>query len=133
MYGRTYVCALGGHAGPPLQQFLVYLWVLMENERRRAPRAKVNLLARWEGVLTQQEANVTNLSKSGCFVLSGGKVEPKELIRLELMLPNESPIYLWAEVVEEANEIGFAVRFTSIEDEDHPRLEKFLRRALASR
>src|SRR6185295_4519311 len=51
------------------------------NERRRAPRAKVSLRARWEGDLGQHEAEVTSLSKSGCFVLSGGKVKPKELIR----------------------------------------------------
>lgn len=102
----------------------------MKQERRRAPRAKVNLQARWEGVLTQQEANVTNLSKTGCFVLSGGKVEPKELIRLEIILPNDEPIYPWAEVVEEADEIGFAVRFTSLDDDELNRLEQFVRRAL---
>ena len=99
----------------------------MANERRRAPRAEVNLPARWEGVLNRQEATVTNLSKSGCFVLSGGKVEPKELIRLEIAVPDGEAIYPWAEVVEEANEIGFAVRFTSMSDEDRLRLNQFLK------
>ena len=45
------------------------------NERRRAPRLNVNLPVRWEGVLMQQSATVTSLSESGCFILSGGKVE----------------------------------------------------------
>jgi PilZ domain-containing protein len=101
-------------------------------ERRRAPRVKVNLAARWEGVLTQQPANVTSLSKSGCFILSGGTVEAKELIRLEINLPNGEPVYVWAEVVEEAQEIGFAVRFTSIEDQDETRLNRFIDQALRS-
>ena len=98
----------------------------MGKERRRAPRARVNLRARWEGNLGQNEANVTSLSTIGCFVLSGGKVEPKELIRLEIMFPEDAPIYLWAEVVEKAEEIGFAMQFTSIEDADQERLGKFL-------
>jgi tryptophan 2,3-dioxygenase len=100
------------------------------NERRRAPRAKVNLRARWEGDLGQHEAEVTSLSKSGCFVLSGGKVKAKELIRLELMLPNSETIHLWAEVVEEADEIGFALQFTSSEETYQARLEKFLEKCL---
>ena len=99
----------------------------MANERRRAPRAEVNLPARWEGVLDRQDASVTNLSKNGCFVLSGGKVEPKELVRLEITLPAGNEIYPWAEVVEESTDIGFAVRFTSMSDEDRNRLQQFLR------
>jgi len=102
----------------------------MGKERRRAPRAKVNLRARWEGNLGQQEANVTSLSTHGCFVLSGGKVEPKELIRLEIMFPDDAPICLWAEVVEKAEEIGFAMQFTSLEEEDQARLGQFMQRCL---
>lgn len=104
----------------------------MTSERRRAPRAKVNLPARWEGALTQQEASVTNLSKTGCFVLTGGQVEPRELIRLEITFPDDSQIYPWAEVVEEASEIGFAVRFTSMNDDELSSLEKFVSLALAA-
>lgn len=95
-------------------------------ERRRAARAKVNLPARWEGVLSQQEARVTNLSVNGCFLLSGGTVEEKELIRLEITLPNDDHIYPWAEVVDAADEIGFAVRFTMMEDDEQERLTRFI-------
>lgn len=104
----------------------------MANERRLNPRVRVNLPVRWESVLTQQEATVIDLSRAGCFVLSGGKVEPNELIRLEITLPDAEPIYPWAEVVEETTEIGFAVRFTSMEDNERERLEQFVTRALAA-
>ena len=100
-------------------------------ERRRSPRAKVNLRARWEGDLGQREADVTSLSKTGCFVLSGGKVKTKELIRLEIMIPDDEPLCLWAEVVEEADEIGFALQFTSAEESELARLEMFLQGCLA--
>lgn len=102
----------------------------MKTERRRAPRAKVNLPARWEGVISQQHASVTNLSITGCFVLSGGRVEARELLRLEITFPDNDQIYPWAEVVEEASEIGFAVRFTSMDDNEQDRLQRFIAHAL---
>ena len=101
-----------------------------KEERRGAARAKVNLPARWEGVLSQQEASVTNLSVNGCFLLSGGSVEPRELIRLEITFPNGEHIYPWAEVVETADEIGFAVRFTMMEDDEKERLTRFINQTL---
>lgn len=103
----------------------------MKNERRGAPRIKVNIPVRWEGVLTQQTAMITSLSETGCFVLTGGKVEPKELIRLEIELPNQPAVYFWSEVVEEAYEIGFAVRFTACDEDDRMRLAAFVRAGLA--
>ena len=98
----------------------------MNQEHRTALRVAVNLPARWEGVLEQQDATITSLSTDGCFVLSGGKVERNELIRLEIYLPDEEPVYLWGEVVDEAYEIGFAARFISTDNENHVRLASFI-------
>lgn len=98
----------------------------MEKERRSAPRARVNLPARWQGAISRENATVTDLSRNGCFVLSGGKVEVKELVSLEIRLPDQPPINLWAEVVNEAPEIGFAVRFNSGTREDEAALAKYL-------
>jgi hypothetical protein len=100
-------------------------------ERRRAPRVRVDLPARWEGDLGQQRASVTSLSKLGCFVLSGGQVLKKEFIRLEITFPEEEAIVLWGEVVEVADEIGFALQFTATNESDQARLEQFLRLHLA--
>jgi hypothetical protein len=98
----------------------------MGEERRRAPRAKVNLRARWEGERGRQDANGTSLSKLGCFVLSGGNDVLKELIRLEIIFPGEDPINIWAQVVDVADEIGFALQFTSLEAEDELQLAQLL-------
>ena len=103
----------------------------MTIERRQAPRLKVNLPARWEGVLNQQSATITDLSEIGCFVLTGGKVEPRELIRLEIELPETGPVYFWSEVVDEAYEIGFAARFTMGDEDDSQKLNAFIERELA--
>ena len=98
----------------------------MEQDRRSAPRARVKLEARWEGAITRQTATVTDLSRSGCFVLSGGKVEVKELVWLEIQLTPHQAVNFWAEVVDEASEIGFALKFNSSSPEDEAALAKFL-------
>lgn len=99
---------------------------LAVKERRSAPRVRVNLPARWEGVLFRNKASVTDLSSSGCFILTGGKVELKELISLEIELPDKRWIHFWAEVVDEAQEIGFAVKFNAGSDEDQQLLDDYI-------
>jgi len=98
----------------------------MNKDRRSASRIRVNLPARWEGVMNRTEAAVTDLSVSGCFVLTGGTVEVRELISLEIQLPNQPWIHVWCEVVDAASEIGFAVKFNSISDEDQQLLANYL-------
>ena len=98
----------------------------MEQERRSAPRVRVKLPARWEGALSRENATVTDISRSGCFVLTGGKVEVKELVWLEIQLTEQQTVHFWAEVVNEASEIGFALKFNSSSPEDQASLAKFL-------
>jgi hypothetical protein len=100
-------------------------------ERRGAPRVKLNLPAVWEGATMLQEGNVTSLSKTGLFLLTGGKVEAKELVRVEINISEREPLVLWGEVVEEAYEIGFAVKFNSHDDYQNGRLNRFMDTALA--
>ena len=98
----------------------------MEKDRRSAPRARVKLSARWEGVLSRENATVTDLSRSGCFVLTGGKVEVKELVWVEIQLTDKQSVNFWAEVVNQASEIGFALKFNSSSPEDEAALAEFL-------
>jgi hypothetical protein len=98
----------------------------MEKDRRSAPRVRVNLPARWEGAAARENATVTDISRNGCFVLSGGKAEVKDLISLEIHLTNLQTVNFWGEVVNQASEIGFAVRFNSSSPEDEAALAKYL-------
>ena|SRR5215218_4193506 len=98
----------------------------MERDRRSAPRVRVKLPARWEGVLSRENATVTDLSRTGCFVLTGGKVEIKELVSLEIQLTDKQTVNFWAEVVNQASEIGFALKFNSSSPEDEAVLAEFL-------
>src|SRR6185503_21388249 len=71
---------------------------LMERDRRSAPRARVKLSARWEGVLSRENATVSDLSRSGCFVLTGGKVEVKEVVWVEIPLTDQPKVNFLAQV-----------------------------------
>ena len=79
-------------------------------ERRTAERVRLNLNARWEGLMTQGRGAVSDLSLTGCFVLSGGQVATSELIRLQIDFPGEIGT-VWGQVVYSVGEIGFALRF----------------------
>jgi hypothetical protein len=59
-------------------------------------------------------------------VLTGGKVEVKELVWLEIQLSDTEAVNFWAEVVDQASEIGFALKFNSSSPEDEAALAKFL-------
>jgi PilZ domain len=87
---------------------------------------RVKLPARWEGVLSRGNATVTDLSRSGCFLLTGGKVDVKDLVWLEIQLTDQQSVIVWAEVVDEASEIGFALKFNSSSPEDEATLAKYL-------
>jgi len=104
----------------------------MEKDRRAAPRVRVKLQARWEGVLSRETATVTDLSRNGCFVLTGGKVEVRELVWLEIQLTDQQKVNFWAEVVDQASEIGFALKFNSSSPEDEAVLAKYLERLFQS-
>jgi hypothetical protein len=87
---------------------------------------RVKLPARWEGARSRENATITDLSRNGCFVLTGGKVELKELVSLEIQLTDQQKVNFWAEVVNQASEIGFALKFNSSSPEDEAALAKFL-------
>ena len=104
----------------------------MEKDRRAAPRVRVKLPARWEGVLSRESATVTDLSRTGCFVLTGGKVDVRELVWLEIHLNDTQTVNFWAEVVDSASEIGFALKFNSSSQEDEDALARYLEKLFQS-
>lgn len=110
----------------------LYIIGNMVNDRRKSPRVRVNLPARWEGAMSQGVATVTDLSQNGCFVLTGGTVEVKELIWIEVELPDGEMVPLWGEVVDAAYDIGFALKFNSGTGEGEARLRRFIEKIFVS-
>ena len=59
-------------------------------------------------------------------MLTGGTVEVKELVWLEIQLTEQQKVNFWAEVVNASPEIGFALKFNSSSPEDEAALAEFL-------
>jgi hypothetical protein len=96
------------------------------SERRRAPRIKVNFGARWEGTWARREGHITDLSSIGCFILTPDLVRPGEVVNLEIQLP-KGEIKIEGRVVYKIEEMGFAIEFTSLSDEDRKHLSWLIR------
>jgi hypothetical protein len=79
-------------------------------ERRTAERFRTNLNTRWESLRGEGRGSICDFSLTGCFVLTGGEVAPRELIRLEVAVGDQI-ISVWGNVVYQVREMGFAIRF----------------------
>lgn len=100
----------------------------MGEERRRAKRFRVNLPARWASTRARDRGTVSDLSITGCFMLTAGRTARGEPVRLTMQLPGGVNISLGGEVVYHTEEIGFAIRFTEAEAADKRQLAGFLKR-----
>jgi hypothetical protein len=94
-------------------------------ERRKATRLRANIGVRWETLKTEGRGAVCDLSSSGCFVLTGGEVVPRELTRMDLSLPDEVMTF-WGNVVYGVSEMGFAVRFVFGSEADKESLARVI-------
>ena len=94
-------------------------------ERRTAERFRLDLTTRWEGLTTQDRGAISDLSATGCFVLSGGEVTAGELIRLQISFPREVGV-VWGRAVYAVAEIGFALRFVFGSEDERRALDRLI-------
>src|ERR1044072_2594121 len=83
-------------------------------EQRANQRLAVYLNVMWEGVLGRDKGTISDISVGGCFILSGAKVIPQELIRVEIQFPTDEWITTWGEVANYTQDIGFGIRYTEV-------------------
>lgn len=96
-------------------------------ERRSAERLRIHLEAKWEGVLGFASGTIGDISTGGCYVMTGGRVQEKELIRIDVALPTEDTVLLWGEVTNYVPEIGFGLKFTGFGDEEQAALDRLFK------
>ena len=94
-------------------------------DRRATERLRIDLNVRWEALGSEGRGTVCDLSSSGCFVLTSAEVKPGQLIRIGINFPQESAS-LWAQVVYEIAEMGFALRFAFATEADKDMLNKLI-------
>jgi hypothetical protein len=91
----------------------------MTINRRSDERVAINLPARWDGLSGRNEARVEDLSVSGCFINTRGRVDIGEVVAIEIKLPTGEWLPLRGEVATYMAGTGFGVLFTFLtEDEE---------------
>src|SRR5436190_19391564 len=98
------------------------------SERRRAERFRVNVDARWESASCQRQGTISDISTSGCFVLTAPEITVNEPVKVGIQFPSGKGVTLSGEAVYSVEEIGFALRFTDLGERE----QQFLRRLIDS-
>lgn len=97
-------------------------------ERRRAERVRVNLDVTIADRARQQRGTISDISVTGCFVLSPGDAATSEPVTVTIELPSRKLVKLTGEVVYNTSEIGFAMRFTQLPSGTMKFIEKLVKR-----
>ncbi len=98
----------------------------MTNNRRSDERVSTNLPARWDGLSGRNEARIEDLSMSGCFVNSKGRVDVGEIVGIEIKLPSGEWLPLRGEVASYLAGTGFGVLFTFLTDDEEQALRELI-------
>lgn len=80
-------------------------------DRRGSERFSLVLEIEWEGRNGRFDGTVSDISASGCFVLTGVEVSDGETVKLYLPMGDGMKAQFSGQITNHEDEIGFAVRF----------------------
>jgi hypothetical protein len=98
----------------------------MKENKRSDERVAVNLPARWDGLSGDHQARIEDISMGGCFVNTAGRVDPGEVIVLEIKTPSGDWLQLRGEVTSYQPGIGFGLLFTFLTEDEEYSLRQLL-------
>ncbi|HKP47842.1 MAG TPA: PilZ domain-containing protein [Pyrinomonadaceae bacterium] len=94
--------------------------------RRADERVPINLPARWDGLSGRNEARIEDLSASGCFVNTQGRVDVGEIVGVEIKLPTGEWLTLRGEVASYLAGTGFGVLFSFLTDDEEQAIRELI-------
>lgn len=98
----------------------------MNKERRGDERVPTNLPAKWDGLSGRHEARMEDISLSGCFVNTTGRVDIGEVVALQVKPPSGEWLTLRGEVTSYQDGLGFALIFSFSSDEEEYALRELI-------
>jgi len=101
---------------------------MMIVEQRRAERVRVNLDVIFADQIREQRGTISDISVTGCFILSAGDARTSEPITVTIQMRSKKIVRLKGEVVYNTPEIGFALRFTELPGSGLSFIEKLVKR-----
>jgi len=85
--------------------------VIKPPERREARRYGVTVDIKWQGKGGRSDGTLSDLSSTGCFVLSGMEVSDGETVHIFIPIGDGMNAQFSGLVMNHEEEIGFALRF----------------------
>ena len=98
----------------------------MTDDRRTNARINLRLPVKWDGISGRQETRIDDISLSGCFVNTGGRVELNEEVDIEIELPSGDWLLLSGTVTSFQPGIGFGLAFRSVSAEEEDSLRQLI-------
>lgn len=98
----------------------------MTQERRNSKRKRLLLEAKWESMSNTHEARVADISLTGCFLDTFGRVELNEQVNLQIELPSGERLSLSGYVASYQPGVGFGVCFDPLSEDKLATLEELL-------
>lgn len=96
------------------------------SDRRDAKRFGITVEIEWETSAGRKPGTISDINKTGCFVLSSGNVTDGEPVILYLPLSDGTLVQFAAEVSNHVIAIGFAAQFVDLTPSQTEFLESFV-------
>jgi hypothetical protein len=98
------------------------------SDRRRHGRHAVRIDVDWENPVGRRPAKVSDVSLTGCFVLSPGDVDDGQIVKVFFPLSNGKKALFWGKIVNHVFDVGFGVRFVAVTDVQQSLLKRLIGR-----
>ena len=95
-------------------------------DRRRYARHAVRIDVEWENPTGKRAARISDVSVSGCFLLTAGEVDDGQIVKVLFPLSNGNRALFWGKIVNHVFEVGFAVKFVGLTDVQDSLLKRMI-------
>lgn len=96
------------------------------DERRSTKRYEVSIEIEWSTHYGRRAGTLSDVSETGCFVLSSVDMSDGELVKIYIPLSDGTDVEFLGQVANFVSDIGFAVHFLSLSDTQKEFLRSFV-------
>ena len=101
-------------------------WPVPMSDRRDEVRYKVTLDVYWQGPNGRCKGTISDLNRSGCYVLSGDKVATGEVVHIFLPSGDDVNVQISGVVTNMQEDIGFAMKFDKLNEDQGCLLDEII-------
>ena len=95
-------------------------------DRRRHERHAVRIDVNWENPMGKRQARISDVSVSGCFLLSSGEVDDGQIVKVLFPLSNGRRALFWGKIVNHVFDVGFGLKFVAMTDIQESLLKRLI-------